>query len=141
MKTFILPIIIVLACMSCEEDSVRPADRFAGSWHFISTETQIEVSFDVVKDGSIYNFTNRFVIHPAIPIEEQDNNQIKAYEKFADGSGFGRIEITSRGYTFYKVILIYNRFTDSGDMLVYDVQIDIPSEPFIVLNDQVFVRK
>lgn len=139
MKTYSVLLVLFLSLISCQEENVRPADHFSGSWYFSDAQTPIEISFDAVKIGNgVYNFENRSVIHPAIPAEEQNNNQIKTYDQFE--GGYGRIEITSRGYTYYKITLIYNRFTDEG-LAVYDLQIDIPSEPFIVLTDRIFIRQ
>ena len=141
MKTIVLTLVTFLLLVSCTEDNPQPVDRFAGSWHFYSPETPIEISFNAVNIGNgAYNIENRKVVHPAIPVDHQGNNQITLYDKFENGNGYGRIEITSRGPFYYKIILIYNRFTDESQMLVYDLQIDIPSEPFVVLNDQVFTR-
>lgn len=40
----------------------------------------------------------------------------------------------------YENRFIYNEDTEFWDFGVYDVQIDIPTEPLVVLHDQVFVR-
>jgi hypothetical protein len=140
MKTYILTFAVLLTLGACQEDDLKPVDHFPGSYYLSSPDVPIEISFDVVREGGSYNYYNRLVKHPAIPVEHQDNNNMITYDKFENGNGFGRIEITSRGHFYYKVTLIYNRFTENG-MMVYDVQIDIPSEPFIVLNDQVFTKK
>lgn len=140
MKQYLFSLVVLFLLSSCQEDEVKPkADPFVGNWHLSSPETPIEISFQVVKEGAVHNIINRSVIHPAIPAIEQDNNQLKTYDRFENGNGFGRIEITSRGTVYYKVTLIYSRFTEEG-MAVYDVQIDIPSEPFMVLTDQVFTK-
>src|SRR5690349_15695817 len=128
MKKFILPLVCFCALLSCEEENPQPVDQFAGSWYLSSPETPVEISFDVVHEGSVYNYYNKIVNYPGIPEDQRSNNTMITYDKFENGNGFGRIEIKSRGYFYYKVVLIYNRFTDDG-LSVYDVQIDIPSEP------------
>lgn len=141
MKKVIFLLVSFVLLASCSEQDVKP-DLFSGSWTFTSSEPSLQIYFDAVRiNEGVYNIENRSVIHPAIPVEEQGNNQIKLYDKFENGTGYGMIEITSRGDFYYKISLIYNRFTEEGEMLVYDIQVDIPSEPFTVLNDQVFVRK
>jgi hypothetical protein len=140
MKKLLLPSIIFFTLMSCSEEEVQPRDHFSGSWYLSSPDVPVEISFDVVKEGRAYNYYNTTVNHPAIAEDQRHNNRMVTYDPFIDGNGYGRIEITARGPEFYRVTLIYNRFSEEG-MSVYDVQIDIPSEPFIVIPDQVFVRK
>jgi len=139
MKKPLYLLVTFLLLMACDEENPQPVDRVSGSYHFSDPGVPIEIAFDIVNGGNQrYNFENRYVSHPAIPESERDNNQIRTYDKF-DG-GYGMIEIFSRGAFYYKITLIYNRFTEEG-MMVYDIQIDIPSEPYIVLPDQVFERR
>lgn len=138
MKTTILALVSFCLLLSCKEEEVRPKNPFVGSWSFDSPE--IQIAFDVVLQANILNYVNRQVVHPSIPTEEQGNNQIITYDKFANGNGYGRIEIASRGYVYYRIILIYNRFTEDGNMAVYDVQVDIAGQPFFVLTDRVFIK-
>ena len=143
MKTYIFPLVLFFALMSCEEENPQPIRPFVGSWHLISEDPQVTIAFDVVYESGIYNYTNRRVVHPSIPENQQTNNNMITYDPFENGMGYGRIEIKSRGTFQYDVTLIYNRFiyneaTGKYDMAVYDVQIDIPSEPFIILQDQTF---
>lgn len=146
MKTITAVLVTFALLMSCEEENPQPVSPFVGSWSLTAVDVPITISFDVVYEGAttgspdgIYNYYNVKVAHPAIQEDEQTNCTMITYDRFANGDGFGRIEITSRGSNHYKIIMIYNRITDEG-MGVYDVQIDIPSEPFTVLNDQVFTR-
>lgn len=131
----------VLAVLGACQDDPPVAHPFVGSWHYQNNQVPIEIRFDVVSQGGgILDYRNRQIIHPAIPLSEQSNNNLRVYDEFKDSGGYGKIEITSRGPVNYAVVLIYNRFTSEG-MMVYDVQLDIPSEPFIVIPDQMFTRK
>lgn len=137
MKNVILSLVLCAAFLSCSEDEPQPVDKFSGSWYLAAPEVPVEIGFDVVRSGSIYNY-DATVIHSAIPTDQQANNNMICYDKFENG--YGRIEITSRGEVYYKITLIYNRFTEEG-MSTYDVQIDIPGQPFVVLTDRVFTKQ
>lgn len=138
MKNLILPLVTFLLFIACEEENPQPARDFAGSYSLVSDDPAIEIGFKVSEDGEIHNFDNIvYVKHAAIPEDQQRNNNITTFDKF-DG-GYGRIEIISRGTSYYRIILIYSHFTDEG-LSVYDVQVDITGEPFFVMPDRIFTR-
>lgn len=139
MKKLIITLLIISALGACQEHDDPILNVFVGSWRYSNNEIPIDIRFDVLSNRGILNYTNRAVVHPAIPEDQQHNNNLRVFDEFKNGDGYGKIEITSRGPFYYKVTLIYNRITGE-EMLVYDVQIDIPSEPFIVLTDQVFTK-
>ena len=139
MKKIIFTLVMLSAILSCEEEDLKPDNEFAGSYRLISDNPAIEIGFTVSEDGQIHNFgNNAYVKHASIQPGQESNNNITTFDKF-DG-GFGKIEILSRTIPYYRIVLIYNKFTDEG-LSVYDVQIDISGEPFMVLPDRVFTRK
>lgn len=135
MKNYITPLLLILVLASCQEDN-EPVNALAGTYRLATSE--IEIGFTVSGDGQIHNFdANAYVRHAAIPESAEMNNNVTPFDRFKNG--YGRIEIISRGEDFYRITLIYNRFSGEG-LSVYDVQVDIAGEPFIVLPDQVFTR-
>jgi hypothetical protein len=138
MKNYILPLITLLALTSCQEEEVQPVD-FAGSYYLQSQEAEIEIGFSISEDGTIHNYGNSvFVKHPLISEHRWNDNNISTAHRF--DNGYGRIDIISRSVEYYRVTLIYARLNSEG-LNVYDVQIDILGQPFMVLPDQVFERK
>lgn len=138
MKNLILPLVTFFLFIACEEENPQPVSQFAGSYSLVSSDPAIEIGFKVSEDGDIHNFGNgSYVKHAAIPGSQQTNNNITTFDKF--NGGYGRIEIASRGTSYYRIILIYSRYTDEG-LSVYDVQVDIAGEPFFVMPDRIFTR-
>jgi hypothetical protein len=139
MKKLILPLSILLTLMSCSDEEVQPSVDFSGSYYLQSEEAAIEIGFDIAEDGTVKNFGNNvYVKHALIPQERWDDNNITAFDRFENG--YGRIEIVSRSIDYYRVTLIYSRLSENG-LNVYDVQIDILDQPFMVLPDQVFRKR
>lgn len=140
MKTRSLLLILTLTAFACSDDDPQPAP-WVGTWYLSDPVGPMEISFQITKENAGTATYNAEVIHPAIPEKHQRANNMFTYDQFKDG--YGRIEIISRSDFYYKITLIYNRFVQEENgayMDVYDVQVDIEGQEFIVLPDRSFTR-
>lgn len=141
MKKFILPLVMICALIACDDENPQPVNDFSGTWNLTEPEVPMQISFEIPKDNPGTFSASSKVVHPLIPESEEANNNMFFYDKFENGNGWGKVEIISRGTFHYIVTLIYNRFDEEGNMLVYDVQVDIAGQDYFILQDRIFTRK
>lgn len=141
MKKLIIPLVTFALLFACEEEKLRPADHISGKWSLSEPEVPMQISFEIPEKNAGTFSHNAIVNHPLIPESEWGNNNMFMKEEFKDGSGYGKIEIVSRGTFHYIITLIYNRFDEDDNLLVYDVQVDIAGQDYFILQDRVFNKQ
>jgi hypothetical protein len=127
----------ILTLIGCQENEVapQPMEKFVGSWSYESTE--LSIYFDVTIHHGIYSVTNRKVISPNIPTEQQDNNQIDII--LNDAGECREIAVMSRGGVFYRIFMINNTLERDG-LIVSEMQINVPGYDPLTLFNQVLKR-
>lgn len=135
MKYIILPLVLLFALMSCEEENVQPFD-YSGRYSFTSDE--VEFAFDLFRDHSIYKGGDGRVTHSAISSTEGRNNIVVTYNRTV--AGFEIIKIRSLTPVTWSVELIGAEFINQG-MRVSEIRIMMPEMEAIVLTDRVLERR
>jgi hypothetical protein len=130
-----------IACLgvSCSEDAPTPKNRIVGKWHFESDLTPLTFSFDVKQNGGTLSIENQVIEHPLIT--EDNSCFVSLWDKFENGYGYGKISIDSHRGDYFYVDMIYNQFTDNGNLHIYEMVIQMPGENTVtILNNVALIR-
>lgn len=152
MKKFILPLVMIFAFMSCEEEDAMPIipDPFVGTWSLLNSDIDLEISFDIRQQGDELFFTDTNIKYSDIP--ETVEYTTEAYDRFAVNTGYEWIKLTGswtkvcpNGLVCDKWIIInmiHNRIhlKTQDTLRVYTMEIHMMNREMVELQNQVFVR-
>jgi hypothetical protein len=136
MKNYILPLVIILALASCQEDQFTPEKNYSGIYSYESDD--LEFTFDLIREHSIYKGEDAAVSHDAISGSEGRNNLvILRYSSVKDV--YDKIIIRSHAPVYWAVEMNQVVLTDEG-MIVDEIRVMMPGQPDATLENQTVHR-
>jgi hypothetical protein len=136
MKNYILLLVIILALASCQEEEFTPEKNYTGIYSYESRD--LEFTFDLIREHSIYKGEDAAVSHDAISGSEGRNSLvILRYSSVRDV--YDQIIIRSHAPVYWSVEMNGVILTDAG-MEVNEIRVMMPRETEAIIENQ-FVRK